>query len=244
MSIISLIKPEITQSHDATLIKQQIVRLNDLSFNNTSTTYSVSHTSLQKRRQVQQHSNSTPLSILSHSIDFPSEYTLPVNRKGSISLFPTSITQNTSNIPTTPSILSTRHKTWRRQSLSSWHSFSTVFLLDTNHTFFMATCSLDFLFSTNNTTLKLLFTTQWSHCISRSSPVFKFVVIFRTIVILENCNIWWADNRRVKDWLLHWLPCNLVIANCVIASLYYSLHNDTLPKPNRGDTSSLSSIDW
>ena len=52
-SIISHSKPEITRFHDATLTKQQIVRLNVLSFSNTSTTYSVNHTSLQKRRQVQ-----------------------------------------------------------------------------------------------------------------------------------------------------------------------------------------------
>ena len=34
-----------------------------------------------------------------------------------------------------------------------------------------------------------------------------------------------------------------MLGDCVTASLYYSLHNDTLPKPNRGDASSLSSSD-
>ena len=167
-----------------------------------------------------------------------------MNTKGNIPSFPTWIMQNTNSTPTTPSTLSTRHKTWRRQFLSSWHSFFTVFLLDTNRTFLKVTCSLDFLFSATDTSRKLLFTTQSRYYISRSNTASKCVFTFWTIVILENRNTWWADNRRVKEWLLHWLPCNLVIANCVIASLYYSLHNDTLPKPNRGDTSSLSSIDW
>ncbi len=161
--------------------------------------------------------------------------------KGNIPSFPTSITQNTNNTPTVPSTLSTRHKTRRRQFLSSWHSFFTVFLLDTNRTFLMVICSFNIFFSTNNTTMKLLFTTQWSYCISRSYTASKCLVISQTIVILENRNTWWTDNRRVKEWLLYWFMCFYVLVNCVADSLYYSLHNDTPPKPIRGDTPSLLS---
>ena len=45
-SIISRLKPEITQFHDATLTKQQIVRFDVLSFSNNSITHFVNHTSL------------------------------------------------------------------------------------------------------------------------------------------------------------------------------------------------------
>ena len=167
-----------------------------------------------------------------------------MNRKSNIPSFPTSITQESRNTPTTPSTFLTRHKTWKRKNLSSWHSFSTAFLLDTNLNYFMVNCSFALLFSANNTSLKQLFTTQWSYCISRSKPVSKCVVIFQTIVILENCNTWWADNRRVKEWLFHWLTCYCVLGDCVTASLYYWLHTDTLQNPIRGDASSFSPIDW
>ena len=51
-SIISHSKPEITQFHDTTLTKQQIVRFDVLSFSNTSTTYSMNHTSHIKMKQA------------------------------------------------------------------------------------------------------------------------------------------------------------------------------------------------
>ena len=50
--IISHSKPEITQFHDATLIKQQIVRFDVLPFNNISITYSMNHTSHIKMKQA------------------------------------------------------------------------------------------------------------------------------------------------------------------------------------------------
>ena len=166
-----------------------------------------------------------------------------MNTKDTIPSFPTSITQNTSNTPTTPSSFSAHHRTWKRYSFSSWHSFSTVFLSGTNLNYFMVNCSFDLVFSANNTSLKLLFTTQWSYCISRSYTVSKFVVIFRAIVILENCIWWWTENTIVIDWLFHSFTCYCELLNSVAASLSYSLHSDTPSKPIRGDASSLSSID-
>ena len=166
-----------------------------------------------------------------------------MNRKGSIPSLPTSITQNRTNTPTVPSPVSTHYRTWKRQLLNNWHSFSTVFSSGTNHAFIMITCSLDFLFCVNNTSPKLLFTTQTNNWVSRSYTTFKFVVISLTIVILENRNTWLADNRRVKEWLLHWFTCYYVFVNCVTASLYNSLHTDTPLKLIRSDASSLSSND-
>ena len=52
LSITSFLEPEVTRFHDATLTKQQIVRFDVLPFNNTSITYSMSHTSHIKMKQA------------------------------------------------------------------------------------------------------------------------------------------------------------------------------------------------